>query len=55
MNEWGFDFEKLNQLLLTLTEELYLSKIPSIEKNFELAKHYIHPEKIINEYFKQNS
>jgi hypothetical protein len=45
--------ENLPQILDTLTEELYLEKFESVKTNFELAKKYIHPEKIINEFLKE--
>jgi len=42
--------EHVAQILDTLTPELYLSKIDSVKANFELAKKYMFPEKIIQTY-----
>lgn len=46
--------EDLPQILNTLSDELYQSKIESVKKNYELSKAYIHPEKLINEYIIKN-
>jgi len=42
--------EDLPQIMDTLNDSLYSSKIESVERNFELAKSYIHPEKLIQKF-----
>ena len=37
-----------------LNSEYYMSKIESVKKNFELAKEYMFPEKIIQTYLNEN-
>jgi hypothetical protein len=46
--------EDLPSILDSLNENLYMSKLESIKKNFELAKIYMSPEKIINQFLKEN-
>ena len=46
--------EDLPNILDTLTDELYQSKMESIKKNFEIAKQYMHPEIIINNFLNEN-
>jgi hypothetical protein len=46
--------EDLPNILNELTSELYDSKIESIKKNFELAKEYMFPEKIIQKFLEEN-
>jgi hypothetical protein len=46
--------EDLPAIIQTLTPELYQSKMDSILKNFELAKKYMHPEKLIEEFLSKN-
>lgn len=46
--------EDLPEILNKLNKEFYLSKIESIRSNFELAKKYIHPEKIIEKFLSEN-
>ena len=46
--------EDLPEILEKLSVELYQSKIESIKKNYELAKKYIHPEHIIQDYITKN-
>jgi len=48
------DENELLDIIDTLTEELYNSKMEAIQKNFETAKKYIHPEKIIDSFLKEN-
>jgi hypothetical protein len=45
--------EDLPEILDKLTEELYLEKFESVKRNFDLAKKYMHPEKIINKFLKE--
>lgn len=46
--------EDLPAIMEKLTPELYQSKLESIKKNFELAKKYMHPEKLIEEFLFKN-
>ena len=46
--------EDLPNILNELTSDLYDSKIESIKKNFELAKEYMFPEKIIQKFLEEN-
>lgn len=46
--------EDLPKIIETLSETLYNEKFESVENNFELAKKYVHPEKIINEFLIKN-
>lgn len=46
--------EDLPEILNSLSEELYNSKIESVVKNFELAKQYMFPEEIIQKYLNEN-
>ena len=46
--------EDLPNILDQLTSELYDSKIESIKKNFETAKEYMFPEKIIQKFLEEN-
>jgi hypothetical protein len=48
------DENELSTIIDTLDVELYNSKINSIQSNFESAKKYIHPEKIIQTYLNEN-
>lgn len=48
------DVEELPEIIEKLNNDLYDSKIVSIQKNFENAKRFIHPEKMINNFLKQN-
>jgi hypothetical protein len=45
--------EDLPEILNILTEELYLEKSEAVKHNFDLAKRYMHPEKIINQFLKE--
>ena len=46
--------EDLPTIINTLTPELYNSKIDAIKENFEIAKNYIHPEHIIENFLNEN-
>ena len=46
--------EELPSILEKLNSEYYMSKIESVKKNFELAKEYMFPEKIIQNFLNQN-
>ena len=46
--------EDLPSILEKLNSEYYMSKIESVRKNFELAKEYMFPEKIIQTYLNEN-
>jgi hypothetical protein len=46
--------EDLPTILEKLTPELYLSKIESIKRNFELSKNFIHPENFIMDFLSKN-
>jgi len=46
--------EDLPSIIQTLDRNLYNSKLDVIKENFELAKEYISPEKIIQNYLNQN-
>jgi hypothetical protein len=46
--------EDLPNILEKLTDELYQSKMESIKKNFDIAKQYMHPEIIINNFLNAN-
>ena len=48
------DENELSTIIDTLDVELYNSKINSIQSNFESAKKYIYPEKIIETYLNEN-
>jgi hypothetical protein len=48
------DENELLSIINILDVELYNSKINSIQSNFELSKKYIHPEKIIDTFLKNN-
>ena len=48
------DENELLTIIDTLDVELYNSKINSIQSNFESAKKYIYPEKIIETYLNEN-
>ena len=44
------DTSTIDSIIENLSDKLYLSRIKSIKNNFEIAKKYIHPERIINSY-----
>lgn len=46
--------EDLPSILDTLSSELYNSKMVAIKENFEIAKHYMHPEQLIQHYLDAN-
>ena len=46
--------EDLPEILDKLSDELYNSKKESILNNFETAKNFIHPEKLINNFIEKN-
>jgi hypothetical protein len=46
--------EDLPSILEKLNVELYMSKLESVKKNFELAKEYMFPEKLIQNFLNQN-
>ena len=46
--------EDLPEIINKLSKEFYLSKLDSVKKNFELAKSYIHPEKLIEKFLSDN-
>jgi hypothetical protein len=46
--------ENLPEIISKLNREFYQSKMEAIQKNFELAKKYIHPEKLIEEFLSKN-
>jgi hypothetical protein len=48
------DEDELSSIIDTLDVELYNSKMNSIQSNFESAKNYIYPEKIINDFLRNN-
>ena len=48
------DENELSTIIDTLDVELYNSKINSIQSNFESAKKYIYPEKIIDDFLRNN-
>ena len=49
ITEYDFDMDGATELINSLDEELYQSKIISVMNNFNKAQTYAHPEKIINE------
>jgi hypothetical protein len=53
-NEWGFEMDHTIEILKSLNEETYQSKILHVIDNFNKAQTYIHPENIINEYINTN-
>ena len=46
--------EDLPSILDKLNGELYMSKLESVKKNFELAKQYMFPEQLIQNFLNQN-
>lgn len=46
--------EDLPNILDTLSSELYESKMDAIKENFEIAKNYIHPEQLIENFLNAN-
>lgn len=46
--------EDLPNILDTLSLELYNSKMDAIKENFDIAKNYIHPEQLIQNYLDAN-
>ena len=44
------DVSEIPDILSKLTPELYFSLIEGVKENFEKAKDYIHPEKIIQKW-----
>jgi hypothetical protein len=46
--------EDLPSILDKLNTEFYMSKIESVKKNFELAKEYMFPEKLIQKFLDEN-
>jgi hypothetical protein len=52
--EYDFDFESSCNLISTLDENFYNSKLMNVSNNFNIAQKYIHPENFINEYVKNN-
>jgi hypothetical protein len=48
------DESNLSSIINDLTDELYNSKLESIKTNFESAKKYIHPEKLIENFLNEN-
>ena len=46
--------EDLPEILDKLNSDLYLSKLDSVKKNFELAKEYMFPEKLIQNFLEKN-
>lgn len=46
--------EDLPAILDSISPELYLSKMDAIKENFEIAKNYMHPEQIIQNYLDAN-
>ena len=46
--------EDLPNILDSLNEELYNSKIESVKNNFELAKNYMFPEQLIQNFLEKN-
>ena len=46
--------EDLPAILEKLNAELYTSKLESVKKNFELAKEYMFPEQLIQNFLNQN-
>ena len=46
--------EDLPEILSSLNEVFYNSKLDSIQRNFEVAKNYIHPERFINDFINNN-
>lgn len=53
-NEWGFDMDLTIEILRSLNEETYQSKILSVIDNFNRAQQFMHPENRINEYINSN-
>jgi len=53
-NEWGFEMDHTIEILKSLNEETYQSKILHVIDNFNKAQTYIHPENAINEYINTN-
>lgn len=45
--------EDLPKILNNISKDLYVSKLNSVVKNFNISKQYIHPEKKINEHIQQ--
>lgn len=46
--------ENLPDILSKLNSDFYKSKLESVQKNFEIAKNYINPEKLIQKYIENN-
>ena len=46
--------EDLPAILDSLSPELYLSKMDAIKENYEIAKNYMHPEQLIQNYLNAN-
>lgn len=46
--------EDLPSILETLNQDFYLSKMESVKKNFELAKQFIFPEQLIQNFLNKN-
>lgn len=46
------DPDRIDDIINNLTPEYYFSRTAAIEKNFHIAKKYIYPEHIINEYIR---
>jgi hypothetical protein len=46
--------ENLPEILNSLSKELYESKIESVKKNFDLAKKYMFPEQLIQNFLNEN-
>lgn len=54
ITEYDFDMDGATELIKSLDEELYQSKIISVMNNFNKAQTYAHPEKIINEVIEKD-
>jgi len=50
IDEWGFNMDASLELISSLDENFYQSKLSSVVNNFNTAQKYIHPEKIILDY-----
>jgi hypothetical protein len=47
---WFDDPDNVSKIISNISPDLYISKLSAIKYNFEIAKQYIHPEKLINSY-----
>jgi len=55
IDEWGFNMDVALELMSTLDDSLYQSKLSSIINNFNTAQKYIHPENFILNYIENEN